>query len=129
MEPLSDHTHTSALLAGKARVTPSKGCRTPRSEVNGLVILSRLITAILDGPAYPVQRITMIGNSECTIAAYEYEEGILKPWISHRIREIQEHINAWPGKNIDVGPLFHTPGSLNIADLETRGETTLVESF
>ena len=58
----------SNLLASKARVYPAKtGFRTPRSELSGLLVLCRLITATVDGAVDLPQEIICMGESECTI--------------------------------------------------------------
>ena len=108
------------ILAAKARVTPAKGLTPPRSELNGLVILSRLISACLEGLSRMPDRITIIGDSECTISSVESEEGVLAPYFARRCDEVEEHMNNWK-KICEVDPLYHTPGGLNISDLATRG--------
>ena len=108
------------ILAAKARVTPANGLSPPRSELNGLLVLTRLVSACLDGLSRLPDRITLIGDSECTISSVESEEGILAPYFVRRCDEIEEHMNKWR-ENIVVDPLYHTPGGLNISDLATRG--------
>lgn len=108
------------ILAAKARVTPAKGLTPPRAELNGLLILCRLISACKSGLALPPDRITVIGDSECTISSVESEEGILAPYFARRCEEIEEHMKNW-SQTCQVDPLYHTPGSLNISDLATRG--------
>ena len=68
----------------------------------------------------PPDRISVIGDSECTISSVESEEGILAPYFARRCEEIEEHMKNW-SQTCQVDPLFHTPGSLNISDLATRG--------
>ena len=59
------------LVAGKARL--SKLLSTLRSELNGFLILCRLVTAVLDGLGELHVRNSMIGDSECTISSVEAE--------------------------------------------------------
>jgi hypothetical protein len=59
------------LLAGKARLSRLRS--TPRSELNGLVALCRLVTAVLDGMVELPVRISTFGDSECTISSVEAE--------------------------------------------------------
>ena len=79
---------------------------------------------MLNGVAYPVKRITFIGDSECAISAAESEDGVLKPWLSNWVGEISKQREAWSRGGIIVDPLYHTPGPLNVADLATRGTAT-----
>ena len=73
------YTHSVRLLVGKARVTPSSTAKggsqlrqlTPRTELRGLLILARQITAILPGLAELPTRISLMGDSESTILAVD----------------------------------------------------------
>ena len=96
------------ILTGKARVTPAKGLTPPRSELNGLLILCRLISACREGLPRVPDRITLIGDSECTISSVESEEGILAPYFAKRCEEIDEHMSKWKQVSV-VDPLYHTP--------------------
>ena len=48
------------ILAVKARVTPANGLTTPRAELNGLLILTRLLSAYLDSLARLPSRVPLI---------------------------------------------------------------------
>jgi hypothetical protein len=135
IEPREDgQTHELRLLAGKARVTPSaKGPElprrsTPRTELRGLLMLSRVVTECL--PAFaadPPVRISLMGDSECTIAAVECEDGVLQTWFGNRVSEIIEHMRGWEKSNpgIVVDKLHHWPGPRNIADIATKGRASI----
>ena len=133
-----------AFLTSKARVTPVAGLTTPRSELNGLLVLCRLIDRIMKCLKEKPCRVTMIGDSECTISALESVTNSLAPYFSNRINEAEEKINSW-GKSMDmevmeetelenlscssnsvlVDKLYHTPGEINIADLATRDKAKI----
>ena len=66
-----DHGHTASLLIAKNKVGKDK--ITPRDEMNGLVVLCRVITATLDGLAELPTTITIAGDSTCTILSVETE--------------------------------------------------------
>ena len=108
----------SRLLAGKARIFGADS--TPRSEMNGLLLLCRLVTAVLPGLTDRMESITLVGDSQCTIASVESEHTILGPWFSNRVGEVREHMEDW-GRLCPVNPLYHLPSDLNPADLVTRG--------
>ena len=130
--PKAEYTHVVRLLAGKARVTPSAKKvdqltkSTPRTELRGLVILTRLMTAALAGLDGELpRRITLNGDSECTIAAVECEDDVLKSWFANRVAEVLGHMEAWAKLGIKVDPLQHWPGIRNIADIATKGKASL----
>ena len=130
--PEAEHTHVARLLAGKARVTPSAKKvdkltkSTPRTELRGLVILTRLMTAALAGLSGELpKRITLNGDSECTIAAVECEDDVLKSWFANRVAEVLGHMEAWTKLGVKVDPLQHWPGIRNIADIATKGKASL----
>ena len=61
-----DFWHT-CLIARKARVTPSSGLTTPLAERCGLVLLCRLMDAVVSAISVKPSRITLIGDSTCTL--------------------------------------------------------------
>ena len=134
---------STRLLAAKSRVT-STGTTTPRSELCGLLILVRLLDHIIGKLAYKVKRVTLIGDSECTIASYESKHTILAAFFANRIAEITNTIKEWGELlekkddvfqeltiNMDeeqvtrVDKLMHIAGPKNIADLGTRGTANM----
>ena len=110
------------MLAAKARVT-SKSCKdsTPRSELNGLVLLSRMTSAVLEGLVDIPHTITLAGDSTCTIAATSCVDNTLAPYFSNRVGEIlDDHIVKWNDEfKISVEPIQYIPGEENPADLGT----------
>ena len=134
----------ATLLCAKVRVTPISGLTAPRTELNGAVVCGRLIdTAIPSLPEKPC-RVTMIGDSQCTISALESVTAILGPYFANRILELESTRNGWGVLNTDsemietplrtilanndtimVDPVYHTAGELNIADMATRGKAEI----
>ena len=72
------------ILASKARVTPSTGIKkpTPLSEMSGMLLGCRLMTALLPGMSYPPSEIQQMVDSECTIASMEAENRVLDIWFT-----------------------------------------------
>ena len=68
---------------------------TPRSEMNGLLMLTRLLTALLPGMVDKPGQVTFIGDSQCTIASCEAERSVLTQWYGNRGREVREHFREW----------------------------------
>ena len=124
-------THKSRLVMGKARVTPvwkSEGDfkkSTPRSEMRGGQMLTRMISAILPGMVYPPKEIHLFMDSECIISTVEADDKLLGVWMTNRADEWIAHMQDWRKQGIGVPDIHHWPGSSNPADLGTRGLAAL----
>ena len=75
----SKETFDSRLLLAKARVAPLSGMTVPCTEMNGLVLATKLLDVALVSMNEPLPSVTCCLNSECTISAVESENGLLKP--------------------------------------------------
>ena len=111
--------HVATLLMAKAKVGKDKN--TPRDEMNGLIVLCRLITTVVEGLSEPARSITIIGDSTCTILSVETSKK-LKAWMTGKVDEINRHIELWKSMEIKVEELFYIQGELNPADILTRGD-------
>ena len=87
-------SHVATLLAAKARINTGNKVSTPHSEMNSLVILCRLITALLPGLVELPKEVVLIGDSEATISAVETENTLLQPFFTNRVSEVEEHIRG-----------------------------------
>ena len=119
-------SYVASLLVSKARVTPLAGLTAPRSEMNGMVLGTRLSNLALRSMLEKPAKLTILGDSECCIAAVESDHGKLAPYLANRRVEVLEAFEAWGSSypDMEVRPLHHVPGGLNIADLATRGTAT-----
>ena len=72
------------LICGKARVTPLKGTTAPRSELSGLLILTRLLKVVVNALTDRPSQITIATDSQCSISALEKSGGILAPFFASR---------------------------------------------
>ena len=86
------------LLASKARVTPLEGITTPRSELNSLVLGVRLLSSVLAAMPVKPAKVTMIGDSQCTISALESQTGTLQAYMAYRVGEIHDTFDTWKGE-------------------------------
>ena len=137
---LEDGTWWTTLVTSKSRVTPQAGCTTPRSELNGLVLLARLADKVVKGLSQSPIRITIMGDSTCTISACQVNCSSLKPYFSNRVMEILSLIAGWGEQSTmdaleefpdemrmdmdmmtQVDPIQHIPGPRNPADRPSRG--------
>ena len=82
---------------------------TPRTELRGLLILSRQVTGLAKLPT----RISLMADSECTISAVECDSKFLEVWFGNRVAEILDHMEDWRKQGIEVDELNHWPGEKN----------------
>ena len=122
------------MLTAKARVAPIKGISAVRSELCGAVMMSRLIDSVLQALPEKAARVTMIGDSEATIAALESRTASLAQYFGNRVAKITEKINTW-GASSDIKEMmeleeveeqttidkfYNIPGPQNVAHMATR---------
>ena len=127
-------------MTAKARVTPVSCITTPKSELNGLVVLARLMSTTMKCMPEKAKRITIIGDSECTISALDSTTASLAPYFANRICEVEDAFKSWGSLLLEmsakdeclqdafeegetmIDSVYHTPGSINPADLPTRDQ-------
>ena len=114
------------LLTSKTRVTPPAGLTAPRSEINSLILGARLATLALSSLSEKPSRLTIIGDSQCTISTVESNSASLAAYFANRVSEFDDTVKAWQHSHpsLVIDPPFHTPGQLNVADIATRGKVT-----
>ena len=116
------------LIMSKARVTPTgkkageKKKSTPRTELRGLLILSRLITTFLKSMIHKPREIHIFGDSQTVIGTISSTDKVLDIWVGNRVDEICEAFGYWQEAGVKVNDIEHWPGVSNIADLCTRGD-------
>merc|ERR1712101_95770 len=99
-----------------ARVTPTSSSQgrtrisTPRVEMRGLLMLTRLIDELLPGIQVPPAEIMLMGDSQCTISCVEANNRVLDAWFSNRGAEVQSCIKSWERRGMKVNPVYHWPG-------------------
>ena len=67
--------------------------------------------------------VTIIGDSQCTIAALEKSGGLLAPYFANRVSEISSNLIE-VSKITQVSPVYHVAGPMNPADIPTRKSST-----
>ena len=115
--------YSVSLLAAKARVTSVRGSTAPRSELSGLLITSRLLLTVVPSMSMKPSKVTISGDSQCTIAAMERSGERLAPYFCNRVSEISRNLGDLR-KETEVEQIFHIPGPVNPADLPTRETAT-----
>ena len=109
------------LFASKAIVTLLRGS-TPRSELSGLLIASRLLLEVVKAMSEKPKNIYVIGDSQCTISALEKSGDSLGPYFCNRVSETCQNLAEVRSvaEGVDIAPVTHISGKLNPADLATR---------
>ena len=88
----------SRLLLAKARVTPLNGMTVPRTEMNGLVLATKLLNAALVSMNKPPETVTCCLNSEFRISGAESENGLLRPYLANRQAVVIGKLQEWKEK-------------------------------
>ena len=115
-------THVSRLVTAKAKI--AKTGKVPRTEINGLVLLARLVTATMPGLVDKPTSFLPILDSRCTIQSVEAEAKTLKDFFNNRCEEWDEHRRQWATQGLEIEPIYHTASTDNIADLATKGKVS-----
>ena len=106
-----DSSPSSRLIASKCRVSPMKTITIPRLELMGAVLSSRLAQTILK--VITADRTIFWTDSENVWYWVRNQSREFKPFVANRIGEIQ--------RTSSPDQWRHVPGTVNSADLPTRG--------
>ena len=137
----AEASYHTAFLTSKSRVTPKHGMTPPRSELQGLIIAVRLVDKIIKAFTTRPQRVTIITDSQCSVAALDVNASSLATFFANRALEISNTMAEWgeqlsdakvelepePDNSLQqstvtmVDLVQHTPGMENPADWPTRG--------
>ena len=102
------------LVASKSRVSPLKSQSIPRLELLGALILARLVDSITR-TGIKCTKETTFWTDSVTVLCWIKNTGSWKQYVQHRVDEICQLT--------DKELCRHCPGSLNPADLPSRGIT------
>ena len=91
-------------------MVPLKKLTTPCSELSGLVMLSRLITAVLTVLVDMPSKIILMGDSTSTIPSVECKNHTLNLYFPNRCAEVLDHMATWSKQTKVDGPTTTPPG-------------------
>ena len=137
---LDSPDYHTALVTSKSRVCPTTGLTAPRSELQGLLVAARLADIVVNAFTVRPRRLTMVTDSQCTVAAVSENANALNVFFANRVLEYwslmdqqgprskvlateeltPDLIEQLGEKETWVDLLHHTPGPLNPADMPTR---------
>ena len=105
-----------SLVASKTRVAPIKSQTTPRLELMGALLLTRLIKSIVCAlRSLKVLSKVILWTDSFTTLCWIKNNRAWKPFIQSRVKEIRELTSEYEWR--------HCPGECNPADLPSRGCT------
>jgi hypothetical protein len=123
---MADGSVLGRLLCSKARVTPLQRISTPRSELNGAVVVVRLLWTVIQALELEELPTTILigGDSETVLAAREKACGALGEYFGNRVGEswyLQEKISELVPVGIaGGGEWYHMSSMNNAAERPTR---------
>ena len=82
---------------------------------------SRIIFLILRSLDHLVQEVIILGDSQCSIDATRKPANQLKTYFQNRVAEFHANLGLASALSPKISGPFHIPGSLNPADVGTRG--------
>ena len=104
------------LLMAKAKVTPLSGLSIPRSELNGLVLASRVARTIVGCFPGNLDKVLIAGDSSCTLSVMAGSTSRLNPYFHNRVGEIKDNLRFIEDR-VELEPLQFVPGIYNSADM------------
>ena len=126
-QPGAQETYGSALVMAKSRLTPLTGTTIPRSELSGLVVAYRLALLVVTSANFRADSLSILTDSECSIALTRKTGGVLRPFSANRVGEIEDLAKELRVRVGVLEPLAAVPGGENPADLGTRGRVSLAD--
>ena len=116
------------LITSKSRVTPKSGMTPPRSELQGLVVGVRCADKVISSLSVRPVRVTIITDSQCSVAACDLNASSLAVFFRNRVLEITSKMSEWgPASTQDAMEELTDADLENLAALETKSKLTHVD--
>ena len=125
LAPESENPVEVRLVASKARVSADWEKNTVRQEMNGAVLMTRLVVKVVRALDIKPQGVWIAGDSETVLASREKHSGYFSEYYGNRVGET--HDNQKKIEEIcpvgEAGEWWHIKGTDNPADRPTRLDT------
>lgn len=108
-----DGVVTSRLISSKSAVAPNRTISLPRLELEGALLLAKLLREVMDAISHRIKNTFLWSDSTIVLGWIKTEPRLLKSYVANRVTKIQdatEHA-TWD----------HVPSKDNPADLISRG--------
>ena len=122
-----DQTVSVHLVFGKARIAPVRGTSCPRSELQGMLLASRISILVLRSLDHRVEELILMGDSQCCIDATSKPANEMRVFFQNRVSEFHTNLELAGALTTKITGPLHIPGHLNPADTGTRGLATLAD--
>ena len=123
---MEDGTVVVNFVASKSKVAPMYATSTPRMEMNGATLMTRVVLrVVLSLLEDPPGQVYFMGDSETILASRERESGFFGEFFGNRIGEQcdnQESLEKIVRVGL-AGEWYHIPSEYNAADKATRLNT------
>ena len=120
---LDDGTFSVYLVAAKARVAPMQGTSTPRMELEGATMDTRVALRIIHASVEdPPGQVIFVGDLQTILASRERDKGFFGEFFGNRIGEQFDNVERMENLvNFDY-PVewYYVPTDKNAADKGTR---------
>ena len=110
----ADGNVVCSMVMAKTKVAPKKVLSVARLELQAALLGARLATYVRKALTRPVNRLVFWTDSKCVIGWVRSTSVWYKPFIAHRIGEIQTLTDSKSWR--------HVPGRLNVSDCATRSK-------
>jgi len=111
------------FLASKAKVAPDWSKNTPRMELCGAVLATRLVVRVVRAVTEKPEKVYIVGDSETILAAREKNSGYFNEYFSNRVGETwdnQKKIEEYCQVGDNDREWYHVASHLNPADKPSR---------
>ena len=115
----SDTNVEVKFVVSKTRVAPLKTLTIPRMELLSALLLSKLVTSVVDSLKPTLPQVSVRCYTDSQVALF-WIRGTTKEWtpfVNNRVKEIRSRVT--------LSQWNHCPGTSNPSDLPTRGLTSV----